>query len=54
VPIEELRETSLNKYCVHLDIVMEEKMEYSRGQIAAILQPNEYVNLIIDIVTNKT
>jgi hypothetical protein len=54
VPIEELREASSNEYRVHLDIVMEERMEYNRGRTAAISQPDEYLSLIIDGMDQNT
>jgi hypothetical protein len=53
-PDEELKEASLNEYRIYLDIVMEERMEYDRGRIAGMFEPNEYLSLIIDGMDQNT
>jgi hypothetical protein len=54
VPDEDLKEASSNEYCVHLDIMMEERTKFNQEQIAAMLQPDEYSNLIIDGMDHNT
>ena len=51
---EEMREASLNAYRLHIDMTMEERMEYSRGRIVASTQLDEYLSFIIDGMDQNT
>ena len=49
-----MREASLNAYHLHIDMTMEERMEYSRGRIIALTEPDEYLSFIIDGMDQNT
>jgi hypothetical protein len=53
-PDEATKERISRAYQLHLDMSLEERMEYSRGRMAAINEPDQYLSLIIDGMDQNT
>ena len=51
---EEMRESSLNAYCLHIEMTMEERMEYDCRRTTSLTQPNDYLSFIIDGMDQNT
>jgi hypothetical protein len=53
-PDEATKERISRAYQLHLDMSLEDRMEYSRGRTAAINEPDQYLSLIIDGMDQNT
>jgi hypothetical protein len=53
-PDEVTKEKISRGYQLHLDMILEERMEYSHRWIATMNEPDQYLSLIIDIMDQNT
>jgi hypothetical protein len=51
---EGMKEKISRAYQLHLNMTLEERMEYSRGRTAAMNEPDQYMSLIIDGMDQNT
>ena len=53
-PDEVTKEKVSRRYQLHLDMILEERMEYSHGREVAMNEPDQYLSLIIDGMDQNT